>query len=223
MFSHLPPLFVLLALHLHQSVQGDCEDWMITHTDQLGPFFRPEGHLDFKIAPDEEINDPSIGVEMHGKIVNKNCDGIKGATVEVWYAGKTGTNYTFPPEKLWYRGKQQTDQNGDYKFLATFPEIYMGRPIIHYHFKVTTPGSSAPWRIGTLKYLEVKIEEWPSRAKWGQAGPNRPKWCQMVPNRVKRGHTGSNGAKKGQKGPTEPKVAKRAKRGQTRPNGVIWG
>ena len=127
MFSHVPHLFVLLALHLHQSVQVDCEDWMITHTDQLGPFFRPEGHLDFKIAPDEEINDPSIGVEMHGKvsslvsllirhhtsifqIVNKNCDGIKGATVEVWYAGKTGTNYTFPPEKLWYRGKQQTNQ-----------------------------------------------------------------------------------------------------------------
>ena len=81
----------------------------------------------------------------------------------------------------------------------------------------------APWRIGTLKYLEVKIEEWPSRAKWGQAGPNRAKWCQMVPNRVKRGHTGSNGAKKGQKGPTEPKVAKRAKWDQTRPNGVIWG
>ena len=76
---------------------------------------------------------------------------------------------------------------------------------------------------GTLKYLEVKIEEWPSRAKWGQAGPNRAKWCQMVPNRVKRGHTGSNEAKKGQKGPTEPNGAKRAKRGQTRPNGVIWG
>ena len=28
------------------------------------------------------------------------------------------------------------------------------------------------WRIGTLKYLEIKIEEGPSRAKWGQMGPN---------------------------------------------------
>ena len=79
-----------------------------------------------------------------------------------------------------------------------------------------------PWRIGTLKYLEVKIEEWPSRAKWGQAGPNRSKWCQMVPNGAKQGQTGSNGAKKGQKGPTEPNGAQKGKWGQTRPNGVIW-
>ena len=48
-----------------------------------------------------------------------------------------------------------------------------------------------PWRIGTLKYLEIKVEEWPSRAKWGQAGPNGAKWCQFMPNRVKRGQTGS--------------------------------
>ena len=53
----------------------------------------------------------------------------------------------------------------------------------------------SPWGIGTLKYLEIKIEEWPSRAKWGQAGPDGAKWCQMIPNRVKRGKKGSNGAK----------------------------
>ena len=43
----------------------------------------------------------------------------------------------------------------------------------------------SPWRIGTLKYLEVKIEEWPSRAKWGRSGPNVAKWCQMMPNDAK--------------------------------------
>ena len=56
-----------------------------------------------------------------------------------------------------------------------------------------------PWRIRNLKYLEIKIEEWPNRAKL----------CQMVPNGAKQGQTGSNGAKKGQKGPTEPNGAKR--------------
>ena len=71
--------------------------------------------------------------------------------------------------------------------------------------------SRSPWRIGTLKYLEIKIEEWPSRAKWGQSGPNGAKWCQMMPNRVKRGQMGSNGAKLGQKGPYGENVAKRAK------------
>ena len=39
-----------------------------------------------------------------------------------------------------------------------------------------------------LKYLEGNIEEWPSRAKWGQAG-------QIVPNRAKQGQTGPNGVK----------------------------
>ena len=57
---------------------------------------------------------------------------------------------------------------------------------------------TSPWRIRNLKYLEIEIEEWLSRAKWGQAGPNRTKWCQMVPNRVKQGQMGSKGAKKGQ-------------------------
>ena len=80
-----------------------------------------------------------------------------------------------------------------------------------------------PRRIRTLKYLEMKIEEWPSRAKWGQAGSNRTKWCQMVPNRVKRGQMGSNGAKNGQKVPYRAKPGQKGQRGQTRPNGVIWG
>ena len=95
------------------------------------------------------------------------------------------------------------------------------------------PGTS-PCQIGTLKYLEIKIEEWPSRARGGQAGPNRVKWCQTVPNRVKhgqirsnvvkrwangakRGQTGLNGAKRGQTGPN------RAKRCQTVPNGAKQG
>ena len=69
------------------------------------------------------------------------------------------------------------------------------------------------WRIGTLKYLEIKIEEWPSKAKRGQSGPNGAKWCQIVPNRAKCGQMGSNGAIWGQsglngkQGKTEPDMA----------------
>ena len=66
----------------------------------------------------------------------------------------------------------------------------------------------SPWRIGTLKFLEIKIEEWPSRAKWGQSGPNGAKWSQMMPNRVKRGQMGSDGAKRGQKGKRGPNEVK---------------
>ena len=82
---------------------------------------------------------------------------------------------------------------------------------------------NTPWRIGTLKYLEIKIEEWPNRAKWGQSGPNGAKWCQMMPNRVKRVQTGSNGLKRGQKGPYGAKLGQKGQTGQTKPNGVKWG
>ena len=68
-----------------------------------------------------------------------------------------------------------------------------------------------PQHLGKLvPYLEIKIEECQSRAKWGQAGPNRTKHCQMVQKRakgcqmvlkrVKRGQTGPKGAKCGQTG-----------------------
>ena len=76
-----------------------------------------------------------------------------------------------------------------------------------------------PWRIGTLKYLEIKIEEWPSRAKWGQSvpsGPNGAKWCQTKSNGAKQGQTGPNEVKMGLTGQN---LAKRA----NGPNEAKWG
>ena len=49
----------------------------------------------------------------------------------------------------------------------------------------------------------MKIEEWPSTAKWCQAGPNG----------AKQGQTGPNGAKKCLMGPNLVKRANVAKRG----------
>merc|ERR1711942_549785 len=153
MFSHLPRLFVLLVLYY--PVHGkNCGD--ITTSDQEGPFYEAGADLDWDLAPASELVDSSLGVVLSGRIFNKNCKGIPGATVEVWYAGKTGMNYTFPPDKLWYRGKQQTGQNGDYVFFATIPEIYKDRPILHYHYMVTTPGSSGKTKI-TQAYFKDKI------------------------------------------------------------------
>ena len=64
-----------------------------------------------------------------------------------------------------------------------------------------------PQHLGKLvPYLEIKIEECPSRAKWGQAGPNRTKHCQMVQKRAKGCQM----------------VLKRVKRGQTGPKGAMW-
>ena len=52
------------------------------------------------------------------------------------------------------------------------PEITNNKEIVYLRYQFFY---LAPWRIGNLKYLEVKIEEWTSMAKWGQAGPNGAK------------------------------------------------
>ena len=45
-------------------------------------------------------------------------------------------DYTFPPDKLWYRGRTSTNQDGEYEFNTTYPAIYKSRAIPHIHYKV---------------------------------------------------------------------------------------
>merc|ERR1712212_721913 len=99
---------------------------MGTTPDTPGPFFVPGAELDYAIAPAREIRDRRQGVILQGQILNRDCAGIGGATIEVWYAGGPETGYTFRPDKLWYRGRALTGKDGYY----------------HYHITVTTPGSS---------------------------------------------------------------------------------
>jgi len=63
---------------------------------------------------------------------------VVDAVVDIWYAGGENPHYTFRPDELVYRGKSRTSQSGDYEFLATFPGVYSGRPIPHYHVQVST-------------------------------------------------------------------------------------
>jgi len=111
-----------------------------TTRDAEGPFFVRNADLNYEIAPSNEIADSAQGVVLRGRVLDGNCEGISGTTVEVWYAGGPSAEYTFRNDKLWYRGKSQTNKDGFYQFLATFPATYEGRPITHYHYKVTSPG-----------------------------------------------------------------------------------
>jgi len=132
----------------------DCGDF--TEPDQIGPFYEERAYLDYKIAPAAELSDKKTATVLAGKILDSHCQGVGGAILDVWYAGKTGNNYTFPPAKLWYRGKTRTKRDGSYKFLATFPVIYKERPIKHYHFKVITPGPRGKELI-TQAYFESMV------------------------------------------------------------------
>merc|ERR1719221_44368 len=112
-----------------------------TTKDMEGPYFLSNVPIKYKVAPDNEIQDPSKGVIIRGRILDKKCKGIAGATVDTWYAGGSHPHYSFRnSSQLHYRGKTKTKKNGVYKFLGSFPGVYTARPILHIHYKVMTPG-----------------------------------------------------------------------------------
>lgn len=133
----VPILLLLLpSLSLGQTKCGP-----FTRKDVEGPFFEPNAPNKKELAPANELNDRSQFVILKGQVLGRDCQGVSGALVEVWYAGGQPGNigYTFPGKnpELWYRGKVNADNQGRYSFKATYPRRYDGRPIIHYHFKVT--------------------------------------------------------------------------------------
>jgi len=122
-------------------VVGQTQRCTVTSRDQEGPFYEngaPHRHPVRSLAPRSELT-PETKITVQGFVRDKNCNPIKGAKVQAWYAGGNPTAYTFPPENLWYRGYVVTDQNGRYSFVATYPGIYTERPIPHIHMKAITP------------------------------------------------------------------------------------
>merc|ERR1711887_500960 len=94
MIFQLLHLVVPLVLYLQQPVPVHGQQCgVLTTPDTPGPFFVSGAELDYAIAPAGEIRDRSQGVILWGQIRNRNCAGIDGATVEVWYAGGPDTGY----------------------------------------------------------------------------------------------------------------------------------
>merc|ERR1712038_450928 len=92
-----------------------------------------------QIVPDEDLS-PETSISLFGHVLDRHCKPISNATVDVWYAGGKPAAYTFPPSKLWYRGRTNTDSNGWYHFEATYPGMYSDRPIPLIHYKVYAGG-----------------------------------------------------------------------------------
>merc|ERR1712137_1031301 len=138
MIRYFPFFFVFVL----SSNAQNCGDF--TTKDVEGPFFVEGVPLDLSMATDDEGRDPSLATILRGKVIDRNCRAVTGATVDVWYAGggsgSGNAEYSFRPEKLLHRGKTITGKNGDYGFVASFPQVYAGRPIPHYHIMITTRG-----------------------------------------------------------------------------------
>ena len=101
-------LFLLYNLSLAQVQSQQCGP--LTTRDVEGPFFVSNAELSYEIAPYNEITDPTQGVVLRGQVsqafnlnhiylcfhvqvLDRNCNGIAGATVEVWYAGGASGKY----------------------------------------------------------------------------------------------------------------------------------
>jgi len=153
----------------------------VTMFDQEGPFFEPDAPNVRMLVPKSDVS----GVLRHdkvwlaGRVLDKNCNPIRNAIVHCWYAGGHPVHYTRPHihDHLWYRGYVHTDRYGRYSFVATFPGLYDGRPILHYHMKAITrikelttqiyfrdhiPPAYEDYVIGRETQYPKRILSWPS-------------------------------------------------------------
>merc|ERR1712064_135566 len=80
-------VFTLALLVSSVSSQGDCIPF--TTKDVEGPFFVQNVPFKYKVATDDDLKDPSKAAILRGMILDRNCQGIPGATVDIWYAGGT--------------------------------------------------------------------------------------------------------------------------------------
>merc|ERR1712086_918676 len=139
----------------HKSVPKLSETWVVLLWFAC-LFSVANANFNYALAPSNEISDGKEGVILKGQVLDRNCNGISGATVEVWYAGGPNAAYTFRPRELLYRGKRNTNKDGYYTFLGTFPGTYSSRPIPHIHYKVTSPGRNGR-SLTTQMYFRDRI------------------------------------------------------------------
>ena len=89
MIRYIPFFFVFVL----SSNAQNCGDF--TTKDVEGPFFVEGVPLDLSTATDDEVRDPSLATILQGKVMDRNCRAVTGATVDVWYAGGgSGSGYT---------------------------------------------------------------------------------------------------------------------------------
>merc|ERR1711971_600598 len=59
--------------------------------DKPGPFYEANAPKEKELAPRKELSDPRQFVILEGTIHGRDCQGVSGAIVEVWYAGREPT------------------------------------------------------------------------------------------------------------------------------------
>ena len=126
------------------NIRGHC---VVTDTETDGPYplYNSRGSSINRI----DITDGKEGIPLSMTItvknVNDNCNIIENARVDIWHCDKDGyysgyTNSGFlgtqnNTAKVFCRGLQYSDANGEVKFTTIYPGWYQGR-VTHIHVQV---------------------------------------------------------------------------------------
>ena len=101
-----------------------------------------------RLATDTELEDPAMAVILRGRVLDRRCDPLPGAVVDIWYAGQReiyrGQALTnkecrilLPSGFIWFLSNFMAFQVGEYEFLASFPSVNREKVIPHYNIKVS--------------------------------------------------------------------------------------
>ena len=61
-----------------------------------------------RLAPDTELEDPAMAVILRGRVLDRRCDPLPGAVVDIWYVGQ-GERVSLAQGEL-YRGQALTNK-----------------------------------------------------------------------------------------------------------------
>lgn len=135
-------VFFLLTTVVQAAANKDSCKSIITTSDVEGPFYTSVTPWMDRIAPEDQLQVSSNRLWVEGTVMDRNCQPLPNILVEPWYAGipdDKGNLYspTMGGDKR-YRGRFYSNENGEYSYLQTFPEVYSARDIRHVHFKFSS-------------------------------------------------------------------------------------
>ena len=90
--KNLEVISIILAFTASSIAGQGCQ---MTSRDAEGPFYEPGGLEVYDIAPTNELADKGREIVLAGSVLDRKCNPVSGATVEIWYAGgrNTGENH----------------------------------------------------------------------------------------------------------------------------------
>ena len=138
-------LLLLAACLLRLTSGSQCGN--LTQAAPEGPHFVRYVGSKHRLAPDTELEDPAMAVILRGRVLDRHCDPLPGAVVDIWYVGQAGrynrgqalTNKVIIIHDIMYFHQVlifKKLQIGEYEFLASFPTVNREKAIPHYNIKV---------------------------------------------------------------------------------------